>query len=104
MLQKIHHLWRMLPAILLLGMLLSFTTAAQAADGQALRIGWIAWLDAEAVTNIAAQIIEQKLGCKVELAMTDIGLQYQGVAKGQLDVMRSSLGDACPSQQKTFIH
>ncbi|NMG00439.2 glycine betaine ABC transporter substrate-binding protein [Aromatoleum toluolicum] len=59
----------------------------QAAEQKTIKIGWTAWSDAEAVTNIAKQLLEQQLGYKVELVMTDIGLQYQGVAKKQLDVM-----------------
>lgn len=62
-------------------------TGVQAADQKTIKIGWTAWSDAEAVTNIAKQLLEQRLGYKVELVMTDIGLQYQGVARKQLDVM-----------------
>jgi len=58
-----------------------------AAEPRPLKIGWTAWSDAEAVTNIAKQLLEQRLGQKVELVMADIGLQYQAIAKGQLDVM-----------------
>jgi glycine betaine/proline transport system substrate-binding protein len=83
--KKYHGVARKLGLALLLG--IAFAAPALAADGKAVRIGWTAWSDAEAVTNIAKQVIEQKLGYKVELVMTDIGLQYQGVAKGQLDVM-----------------
>jgi glycine betaine/proline transport system substrate-binding protein len=52
-----------------------------------IRIGWTAWSDAEAVTNIAKEVLETRLGYRVELVMTDIGLQYAGVARGNLDVM-----------------
>jgi hypothetical protein len=41
-------------------------SGAKPADSKALRIGWTARSDAEAVTNIAKQVIEQKLGYKVE--------------------------------------
>jgi glycine betaine/proline transport system substrate-binding protein len=65
--------------------------AAQAAEPatphKVIRIGWTAWSDAEAVTNIAREILEKRLGYHVELVMTDIGLQYAGVARGNLDVM-----------------
>ena len=88
--QKFHQLLRTLFVAVLSSISFSLVTTAQAADGKALRIGWTAWSDAEAVTNIAKQIVEQNLGYKVELVMTDIGLQYQGVAKGQLDVMLMS--------------
>lgn len=70
--------------------MIASATSAMAAEGKTLRIGWTAWSDAEAVTNVAKQLLEQKLGYKVELVMTDIGLQYQGVAKGQLDIMLMS--------------
>lgn len=66
--------------------MISVSAAAQA-EGGTIRIGWTAWSDAEAVTNIAKQVLEQKLGYKVDLVMTDIGLQYNGLVKGNLDVM-----------------
>ncbi len=72
-------------AALALGLAAAPVHAAE--SGKPLRIGWTAWSDAEAVTNIARQLLEQKLGYKVELVMADIGLQYQGIAKGDLDVM-----------------
>jgi len=52
-----------------------------------LRIGWTAWSDAEAVTNMAKQLIEARLATKVELVMTDIALQYAGLQRGQIDLM-----------------
>lgn len=69
---------------------LALAPAVHAQEKKTIRIGWTAWSDAEAVTNIAKQILEQRLGYKVELLMTDIGLQYQGVAKGNLDIMLMS--------------
>lgn len=69
---------------------LAVAPAVHAQEKKTIRIGWTAWSDAEAVTNIAKQILEQRLGYKVELMMTDIGLQYQGVAKGNLDIMLMS--------------
>jgi glycine betaine/proline transport system substrate-binding protein len=64
-----------------------------------IRIGWTAWSDAEAVTNIAREILEKRLGYKVELVMTDIGLQYAGVARGNLDVMLMAW---LPNTQKAY--
>jgi glycine betaine/proline transport system substrate-binding protein len=57
------------------------------AEAKTIRIGWTAWSDAEAATNIAQQILEQRLHYHVKLVMTDIGLQYAGVSKGDLDLM-----------------
>ncbi len=52
-----------------------------------INIGWTAWSDAEIVTQLAKQILEQKMGYKVKLTMSDIGIQYEGISRGNLDVM-----------------
>lgn len=52
-----------------------------------IRIGWTAWADAEIVSHLTARILEERLGVPTELVMADIGIQYQGVANGELDVM-----------------
>lgn len=52
-----------------------------------IRIGWTAWADAEVVTNLARRVLEDRFGLDVELVMADIGIQYQGVANGDLDLM-----------------
>lgn len=62
---------------------------ALAAD-KPIRIGWTAWSDAEAVTKLAQRLIEDRLEQPVELVLADIGLQYQGLAKGDLDFMMMS--------------
>jgi len=62
---------------------------AKAQDGP-IRIGWTAWSDAEAVTKLAAKIITERMGQEVELVLADIGLQYQGLANGDLDFMMMS--------------
>lgn len=62
---------------------------AVAAD-KTVKIGWTAWSDAEAVTKLAAKLIEERLGTKVELVMADIGIQYQGLSAGKLDAMLMS--------------
>ncbi|PXW99325.1 glycine betaine/proline transport system substrate-binding protein [Sphaerotilus hippei] len=68
-------------------LVLAGTSASVLAQAKPLRIGWTSWSDAEAVTQIAKQILEQKLAQKVELVMTDIALQYAGLQRGQIDVM-----------------
>ena len=62
-------------------------STAQAADKLPLRIGWTAWSDAEAVTRLAARILESRLDQPVELVLLDIGIQYQGLANGDIDAM-----------------
>jgi glycine betaine/proline transport system substrate-binding protein len=60
---------------------------AQAAEKPTLRIGWTAWSDAEAVTRLAERLLEDRLGQPVELVLLDIGIQYQGLANGDIDAM-----------------
>ncbi|UEM20608.1 glycine betaine ABC transporter substrate-binding protein [Skermanella mucosa] len=62
---------------------------AQAAEKK-INIGWTAWSDAEAVTKLAKKIMEDRMGYTVQLTMADIGIQYQGIASGNLDAMLMS--------------
>jgi glycine betaine/proline transport system substrate-binding protein len=66
------------------------STVAAAQEKEPVRIGWTAWSDAEAVTKLAEKIIETRFDQPVELVLADIGLQYQGIAKGDLDFMMMS--------------
>ncbi|WP_392350707.1 glycine betaine ABC transporter substrate-binding protein [Parasynechococcus sp.] len=52
-----------------------------------LRLGWSPWADAELISLMVAAVIEQELKRPVERVMADIGIQYQSVARGDLDLM-----------------
>lgn len=52
-----------------------------------IRIGWTAWADAEVVAGLVERLLERRMGYEVERVMADIGIQYQGVARGNLDLM-----------------
>ena len=54
---------------------------------QPLKLGWSPWADAEVVSLMAAKLIESELNQPVERVMADIGIQYQSVARGDLDLM-----------------
>lgn len=60
---------------------------AQADDHKTVEFGWTAWSDAEFVTKLAKKVIEENYDYDVKLTLADIGVQYQGVAKGDLDGM-----------------
>ena len=64
-----------------------FATHPGHAETKPIKIGWAAWSDAEAVTKLAKKVIETRLDQPVELVLADIGLLYQGLAKGDIDVM-----------------
>lgn len=65
------------------------TARAQIAEPD-VRIGWTAWADAEIVSKMAAIILQQGMGRDVELTLSDIAIQYRGVAEGDLDAMLMS--------------
>ncbi len=85
--QKISKLSLILGLFAVLG--LFFGPVAQAYD-KPIKIGWTAWSDAEAVTKMAKKILEEEMGYDVELVMADIGVQYQGLAGGDIDLMLMS--------------
>ncbi|MGV8939437.1 MAG: glycine betaine ABC transporter substrate-binding protein [Allorhizobium sp.] len=66
----------------------STATATFAQDAKKpVKIGWAAWSDAEFVTKLAAKLIKDDFGRDVELMQTDVAPLYQGVSRGDLDVM-----------------
>ena len=75
---------------LLIGSTAAVGLAAGAASAQEITIGWTAWSDAEFVTRLAAEILQDRMGVEVELVQTDIAIQYQGLANGDIDVMMMS--------------
>jgi glycine betaine/proline transport system substrate-binding protein len=63
------------------------STTAEGAEPKTLRLGWTAWSDAEVVAHLTERLLRERIGQEVELTMADIGIQYQGVMNGELDVM-----------------
>ena len=61
------------------------SSAAVAAD--AVKIGYTNWADVMAVVHVAKYVMETKMKQPVQLVKADIGIQYQGVARGDLEVM-----------------
>jgi len=64
-----------------------FGPLAHAAKRNTINFGWTAWSDAEFVTRLAKDLIQTHYGYHVKLTLADIGIQYEGVAKGSLDGM-----------------
>ncbi|MEK8026840.1 glycine betaine ABC transporter substrate-binding protein [Pseudaquabacterium rugosum] len=71
---------------------LALSAAAGAASpaafaAQPLKMGYIHWADAMAVTHVAKVVLETRLNQPVQFVTTDIGIQYGSVARGDIDVM-----------------
>lgn len=74
-------------ATLLFVTLMGSLSPAYAAGKKTIKIGWTSWSDAEFVTKLAKDLIQSHYGYDVKLVMADVGIQYQGVKKGDLDAM-----------------
>jgi glycine betaine/proline transport system substrate-binding protein len=64
---------------------------ANAADKPTIKIGYVeGWDDSVATSNVAAKVIEKKLGYPVQLVPVAAGVMWQGVARGDLDATLSA--------------
>lgn len=61
--------------------------AARAQSAQSVKLGFAPWTDAEFITRLAAKLIQDRLGAKVELVQTDVAPLYQGITRGDVDAM-----------------
>ncbi|MFP4428891.1 MAG: glycine betaine ABC transporter substrate-binding protein [Desulfovermiculus sp.] len=77
-------------ALCLLVLMAVFLVPASQAYDEEIKIGWTAWSDAEAITKMAKLVLEEEMGYDVELVMSDIGVQYQGLKGGDIDIMLMS--------------
>ncbi|MCU1752585.1 glycine betaine ABC transporter substrate-binding protein [Pseudomonas sp. 6D_7.1_Bac1] len=72
-------------------LVLAISSTVASAEGKAVTIGYVdGWSDSVATTNVAAEVIKQKLGYDVKLQAVATGIMWQGVATGKLDAMLSA--------------
>ncbi|WP_342624621.1 glycine betaine ABC transporter substrate-binding protein [Pseudomonas alkylphenolica] len=73
------------------GTALAMAIGAAQAMAKEVSIGYVdGWSDSVATTNVAAEVIRQKLGYDVKLQAVATGIMWQGVATGKLDAMMSA--------------
>ena len=61
--------------------------ANPAISAEPLKVAVTNWADVLAVANVAKYMLETKLQQPVQFVQADIGIQYQGVSRGDLDIM-----------------
>jgi len=72
-------------------LVLAISSSLARADTKTVTIGYVdGWSDSVATTNVAAEVIRQKLGYDVKLQAVATGIMWQGVATGKLDAMLSA--------------
>ena len=74
-------------SLVIAGVLMTGLSGCSTAKPDQLRIGWTAWADADVVSLMAEKLIESHYEQPVERVMADIGIQYDSVARGKLDLM-----------------
>lgn len=79
---------------LISGLVVSTVVAMSASAGSAMaeepiKMAVTNWADVLATVNVAKYVLENNLKQPVQLVQADIGIQYQGVARGDLDIMLS---------------
>ena len=59
----------------------------QAAEQKPVRIGWVNWSDTEITVKLATTALQDHLKQPVKLVMADIGIQFQALANGNIDLI-----------------
>ena len=74
-----------------LSAMVALSSSALADTKPTLKIGYVeGWDDSVATSNVAARVIEKKLGYEVKLVPVAAGIMWQGVARGDLDATLSA--------------
>ncbi|RLU11258.1 glycine/betaine ABC transporter substrate-binding protein [Pseudomonas prosekii] len=60
---------------------------ANAADPEPIRIGWVNWSDTEITVKLASAALQDNLKQPVKLVLADIGIQFQALANGNIDLI-----------------
>ena len=83
-----HSPYRKMASVCLAGLILAAsTTWTQAADRPPVRIGWVNWSDTEITVKLATTALQEHLKQPVKLVMADIGIQFQALANGNIDLI-----------------
>ena len=82
------NLFKSLAAKLALSTVVAMSAGAgQAIAAEPIKMAVTNWADVLAVANVAKYALETQLKQPVQFVQADIGIQYQGVARGDLDIM-----------------
>lgn len=69
------------------GLALLAATCGPAIAAEPVRIGWVGWSDTEIATKLAERALNDHLGQPVKLVQADIGIQFQALANGNIDLI-----------------
>ena len=76
-----------LTAKVALSAVVALGAVGSAAAAEPIKLAITDWADVLATANVAKYVLEAKLNQPVKFVNADIGIQFQGVARGDLDIM-----------------
>lgn len=76
--------------VTIMALVLSFAAGTAMAKDDEVTIVYVEWADAVASSNVVAQVIEQRLGYKVELLPVSGAAMWQALAVGDVDAMTTA--------------
>jgi glycine betaine/proline transport system substrate-binding protein len=82
-----NNLFTALVAKVAISAVVAISAAGSAIAAEPIKMAVTNWADVLAVANVAKYVLETKLQQPVQFVQADIGIQYQGVARGDLDIM-----------------
>lgn len=65
----------------------TLASVANADDTKPITIGWVNWADTEITTKLVTTILQDQLQQPVKLVMADIGIQFQAMSTGKVDMI-----------------
>jgi glycine betaine/proline transport system substrate-binding protein len=74
-----------LALVLTTGLITGCSTSGKT-DGKKIKIGYVNWAEGIAMTNLAAAILEEKLGYEVDLVLADVAPVFTSLASGNTDI------------------
>jgi len=80
---RVHPAGRWLSALIVA----AAASLAQAEETRPVVIGWVNWADAEITVKLATTALQDQLKQPVKLVMADIGIQFQAMATGKVDMI-----------------
>src|SRR5476649_1025972 len=65
----------------------TLASVAHADETKPITIGWVNWADTEITTKLITTILQDQLKQPVKLVMADIGIQFQAMSVGKVDMI-----------------
>lgn len=66
---------------------MSFAKESSCADKPTIKIGYVSWVEDVFEVKLAKKLIEDNYGCKAELQLSSVGVEYKALAGGSIDFM-----------------